>query len=171
MSTPSASGMMMGAKKHALQPAGLSAANVLGLTSQVPMRPVIATTSAAMSLSQQNDRAIVKTRRPSDRRKLSQREGAVLEVLRDRASTSDVGFRQTRARLLEEISNEQTFRKLVQASKEEPPRVRAMLGALGEEANADPALLQRLRRSLNPLSTYDFGILRQLKTASDWQAK
>lgn len=51
------------------------------------------------------------------------------------------------------------------------PRVRAMLGALGEELEADPRTLKRLRNSLNPLSTFDFGLLRDLPAAKKWQAR
>ena len=32
-------------------------------------------------------------------------------------------------------------------------------------------LLDRLRRSLNPLSRFDFGQLRNLRYAKEWQAK
>jgi hypothetical protein len=53
----------------------------------------------------------------------------------------------------------------------EPPRVRAMLGALGEELSISSRLLDELRGSLNPLSRYDFGRLESLRYAKQWQAK
>ena len=40
----------------------------------------------------------------------------------------------------------------------EPTRVRAMLGALGEQLGKTAPALQRLRISLNPFSRFDFGI-------------
>jgi hypothetical protein len=46
-----------------------------------------------------------------------------------------------------------------------------MLGALGQELEMPPALLDRLRNSLNPLSRFDFGHLRSLRYAREWQAK
>jgi hypothetical protein len=46
-----------------------------------------------------------------------------------------------------------------------------MLGAVGEEIGKSPRALRSLRASLNPLSRYDFGILKALPTASRWQAK
>jgi len=46
-----------------------------------------------------------------------------------------------------------------------------MLGALGEELQMPPRLLERLRASLNPLTRFDFGPLQVLRTASEWQAK
>ncbi len=46
-----------------------------------------------------------------------------------------------------------------------------MLGALGTGVGADPAAVQRLRKSLNPLSRFDFGLFRGLPHAREWQAK
>jgi hypothetical protein len=46
-----------------------------------------------------------------------------------------------------------------------------MLGALGERLGGDPKTLQSLRRSLNPLSRFDFGTLAALPNAQAWQAK
>lgn len=48
---------------------------------------------------------------------------------------------------------------------------RAMLGALGEELDMSPRLLDQLQRSLNPLSRFDFGRLSSLRHARQWQAK
>ena len=46
-----------------------------------------------------------------------------------------------------------------------------MLGALGQEASVPAELLAPLRQSLNPLSRFDFGALRALDHAMEWQAK
>lgn len=65
----------------------------------------------------------------------------------------------------------ETFARLARAAEKEPPRVRALLGAFGQELGTDPAPLKRLKSSLNPLSRFDFGELRdELRHASDWQA-
>lgn len=53
----------------------------------------------------------------------------------------------------------------------EPPRVRAMLGAAGEQLGIDEGQLSRIRKSLNPLSRFDFGALSALKHAREWQPK
>ena len=53
----------------------------------------------------------------------------------------------------------------------EPPRVRAMLGALGTHLGKSGAALKRLRASLNPFSKFDFGALAGLPHAFSWQAK
>jgi len=152
-----------------VHPAGLSAANALGLTTQNPGKPVFATPAPKPPTALRN--AIVHTGRPSERVKLSSKEGAILEILWERARSSDLPAEETVRRLEAAISDEDSFARLATAALAEPPRVRAMLGALGEELQMPPRLLKRLRASLNPLSRFDFGPLRVLRTASEWQAK
>jgi hypothetical protein len=61
--------------------------------------------------------------------------------------------------------------RLLNAAASEPPRVRAILGALGQQLGTSPARLQPLRESLNPLSRFDFGAFAALPYARHWQAK
>ena len=152
-----------------LHPAGLSAANVLGLTAQNPGRPEYATTAAARPKVLRD--AVVHTGRPAQRALLSAEDGAILEILRERARSSDLSSEDTARRLRRLLAEEDRYRRLVTAAVAEPPRVRAMLGALGQELEMPRALLDRLRRGLNPLSRYDFGHLRSLSYAREWQAK
>jgi hypothetical protein len=53
----------------------------------------------------------------------------------------------------------------------EPPRVRAMLGAIGEEFGKQPTVLKVLLASLNPFFKFDFGFLAGLRHTKKWQAK
>jgi hypothetical protein len=46
-----------------------------------------------------------------------------------------------------------------------------MLGAIAEQLGKNPVAIRRLRTSLNPFSTFDFGLLVGLRRASEWQAK
>jgi Family of unknown function (DUF6088) len=152
-----------------VQPAGLSAANALGLTTQNPGKPVFATSAPKAPTALRG--ATVHTGRPNERAKLSAEEGAILEILRERARSSDLPAKETAQRLGAAISDVDSFARLTTAALAEPPRVRAMLGALGEELQMSPTLLARLRASLNPLSRFDFGPLRVLGAADKWQAK
>lgn len=153
-----------------LHPAGLTAANALGLTTQNTAMPEIAL-SAAKTPVALLDRAFARTRRPASRHVLRPREVALLEVLRDRAETSDLDAGETIDRLVAELGDPARFSRLAKVAADEPPRVRAMLGALGELAGAPERDLKRLRSSLNPLSRFDFGTLGVAPTAKDWQAK
>jgi hypothetical protein len=152
-----------------LHPAGLSAANALGLTTQNPKRPEYATSAPGPPTALRN--AMIHTGRPIARAALSTEEGAILEILRERARSSDLSPDETIRRLEQALSDEERYRRLVTAAMAEPPRVRAMLGALGQDLNMPQALLQRLRGTLNPLSRFDFGNLDGLPDARDWQAR
>ena len=63
------------------------------------------------------------------------------------------------------------FERLVRVAPHEPPRVRAILGAIGERIGRRQVVLDRLRESLNPLSRFDFGLLAGLPSARRWHAK
>ena len=167
MSVPGASAttaQLVGAVVH---PAGLSAANLLGLSTQNPGRPEYATPAPSPPTALRDAR--VHTGRPAQRASLSAEDGAILEILRERARSSDLSPEQTVARLKRLLAEPGRFVRLAEAAMTEPPRVRAMLGALGQEAKVPGELLDPLRRSLNPLSRFDFGALRALAHAREWQ--
>lgn len=168
-SGPAASAVSAETLHAPLHPAGLSAANVLGLTTQNPRRPEYATPALGPPTALRD--AVVHTGRSPQRAGLSAEDGAILETLRERASSSDLSPEKTADRLMRLLADEARFLRLVDTAMTEPPRVRAMLGALGQELNMPPRLLDRLRRSLNPLSRFDFGRLASLRHAREWQAK
>jgi Family of unknown function (DUF6088) len=168
-SMPAASGVASQTLQTALHPAGLNAANVLGLSTQNPGRAEYATPAAGPPSVLRG--AVVHTGRPAGRAGLSAEDGAILETLRERARYSDLSPQRTAARLTRLLSDEKRFTKLSDAALDEPPRVRAILGALGEELGMPERTLARLRTSLNPLSRFDFGQLRALRYAKRWQAK
>jgi hypothetical protein len=168
-SVPVASAAAAETLRAPVHPAGLTAANALGFTTQNPFRREFATPAGGRPLALSD--AVVYTRRPDNRENLSPTEGALLEFLRERGQSSDLSPERTRRRLHQLLADRHTFARLAKAAEKEPPRVRAMLGALGQELQADPKLLKRLRRSLNPSSRFDFGALRGLQYARDWQAK
>jgi hypothetical protein len=168
-SSPGASATAAQTLHATLHPAGLTAANVLGLTTQNPRRPEYATPAASRPTALRD--AVVHTSRPADREGLGAEDGAILEILRERARSSDLSPRATVDRLLSLLGDDGRFDRLARAGLAEPPRVRAMLGALGQELNAPAGILASLRDGLNPLSRFDFGVLAALPNARAWQAK
>ncbi len=168
-SGPSASAAVGHTLNAPLHPTGLSAGNMLGFSTQNPARPEFATPAAAAPGGLRG--ATVHTRRPASRFERDSPDGALLELLRDRARYSDLSRQETMRRLVSMLSNQARFKRLAKAALSEPPRVRAMLGALGEQAGAPAAALQDLRKSLNPISRFDFGMLAALPNARDWQAR
>lgn len=168
-SIPVASAAVARSLRVPVHPAGLTAANALGFTTQNPARLEYATSASDPPTALAE--ATVHTRRPAERTKLTAEEGALLEFLRDRGKTSDLSPEETLSRLRRLVSSPERFTRLARAAEREPARVRAMLGALGQELGAKPAQLERLRNSLSPLSRYDFGRLRGLRHAKEWQAR
>jgi hypothetical protein len=168
-SRPAASAVAAKTLRAPVHPAGLSAANILGLSTQNPHRAEYATSAAGPPLALGD--AVVHTDRPAARGHLSEEDGAILETLRERARSSDLSPQRTVDRLGRLLSDEDHFRTLADVALAEPPRVRAMLGALGQEAQMPEDALAPLRQSLNPLSRFDFGALRTLRFARQWQAR
>jgi hypothetical protein len=151
------------------RPTGTTAANLLGFTTQNPGKPtyVVPGGHAPTGLSS----AKVTTRRSQLASDIGVREAALLEFLRERGEASDMSAHETVQRLIDLVKQPGTFSKLAVAALNEPPRVRAILGAIGQEAGVDDALLSSLRDSLNPYSRFSFGHLRVLRHAKEWQGK
>lgn len=166
---PSASAAVAHSLSAPLHPAGLSAGAALGFSTQNPARPEFATPASTAPGTLRD--ATVRTRRPASRFELDATDGALLELLRDRARYSDLSHQETARRLVSMLSDQARFERLAKAALSEPPRVRAMLGALGEQANAPATALGELRESLNPISRFDFGMLAALPNARAWQAR
>ncbi len=152
-------------------PAGVAAANLLGFTTQNPQNREIATTAASLPRKLVGEETVVHTRRPAAWQGLSEVDAALLDFLRRGGKTGELSPTETIARALDLLSQEDRFRRLADIAASEPPRVRALLGAMGQQLGVDPRRLQRLRDSLNPLSRYDFGMLSGLQHAREWQAR
>ncbi len=156
--------------KEPIHPSGLTASHHLGFTTQVPSTMEYAT--ASLHAPQLDDTHIViHARRPPAWRELTTTDAALLSFLRDRARTSDLSPEDTIERLCDLLSERGRFLRLAGMVEYEPPRVRAMLGAIGEEIGAKPSVLKKLKASLNPFSRFDFGVLHKLKYAKEWQAQ
>jgi hypothetical protein len=168
-SVPSASAAVAHTLRVPLHASGLMAANGLGFSAQNPARGEFATPAAGAPGGLGD--AIVHTRRPLSRLELDREDGALLELLRDRARFSDLSPKETVERLVTGISDPERFKRLAGAAQSEPPRVRAMLGALGEQADMPADSLESLRTSLNPLSKFDFGVLGVLPNVRRWQGR
>lgn len=168
-SRPSQHALLESSSRHKLYPSGISAANILGFTTQNAARPQYATAGPAKPTKLSDMKVF--TRRSTARETLTINEAALLEFLRARAAWSELNPAETVHRLIKLLRDRGTFKRIAEAAIEEPPRVRAILGAIGQETRQPKNLLALLHNSLNPLSRFDFGPLRALKYAKEWQAK
>ena len=152
-------------------PSGISAANLLGFTTQNPGKIELSTHALSLPRQLIGHDAIIHTRRPKSWTNLNDTDAALLDFFREGGKLSELSPEETIRKTLKWLSEDGRFSRLLRVSAFEPPRVRALLGALGEELGRAPASLQGLRKSLNPLSQFDFGLFANLKTAPIWQAK
>jgi len=164
---------------HRARPTGLTAANLLGLTTQLAAHPEYAAYVAAIPSGLETARLRMRPR--SRAVELDLRDAALLEVIRDRGRDSELSAEETCVRIQSLLQGNATanrgktnLRRLQQlrdAALLEPPRVRAILGALMAAAELPAPIWEPLRESLNPFSRFDFGIFRELPSAKEWQAK
>jgi hypothetical protein len=156
--------------KHVF-PSGAAAANLLGLTIQTPIRHEVATTALSLPRKLLDSATVVHGRRPEAWTSLSQSDAAVLDLLRRGGRTSELAPEETIRKTLAVFSEKRCFERLLYVADTEPPRVRAIMGAIGEQLGKKKRALKQLRDSLNPFSRFDFGALSGLKYAKAWQAK
>lgn len=155
-------------KHYNLKPAGVSAANALGLTTQIPRSPEYATTHRNKPRSIDGR---VHVLRPASRDRLDAREFALLEVLRTRGKYTDDEPSKFVRRITQMVMSDFDFSRLARAAMDEPARVRAILGAIGEHGGVSEKKLKPLRKTLRVGSSYNFGKFKALPTALNWQAK
>jgi hypothetical protein len=158
-------------EKGPVFPAGLTASNLLGFSTQAPRIEELATPAGSLPRNLLGQSVRLTTRRPDAWGKLNTKEAALLDFLRRRGETSELTPNETVKRVLGLLREEGTFRNLLKVSKTEPPRVRALLGALGEELGQPRESFAELKKSLNSLSRFDFGLFSSLPAAQYWQAK
>lgn len=95
----------------------------------------------------------------------------ILDAIKDFKDIPDLNREAALKRLQQKINelNEDGKRKLISTSLKYPPRVRALTGALLTSLGIDAKMIQPLAKSLNPLSSYRFGIKQQeLPTIKQW---
>ena len=161
----------LAAARKTVFPAGIAAANLLGFTTQTPGRAEVATVGFRLPRRLLGGDTIVHTRRPDAWTGLGDTDAALLDFLRRAGGTSELAPEETARRTLALLGERGRFERLLDVAESEPPRVRALLGALGQALGKKPAALRRLRASLNPVSRFEFGMLRGLSHAREWQAK
>lgn len=161
----------LGSQKDGIFPAGNAAANLLGFTTQNAAKVEVATNKLSLPRLIVGKETVIHTRRPESWKELSSKEAALLDFLRQGGKSSELSSEETVKKLLEHFREKDQFEHLIRVADSEPPRVRAMLGAIGQQIGGQKDILISLKKSLNPLSRFDFGNLVTLKYAKQWQAK
>jgi Family of unknown function (DUF6088) len=166
-----ASVQKLASRRKQIFPAGVPAANLLGFTTQTARRAEVSTNALSLPRKLIGSDTVIHARRPEAWAGLSGTDAALLDFLRRGGKTSDLLPEEIIRKTIALLSEEDRFERLLKIADSEPPRVRAMLGAIGDQMGKNPAALRRLRASLNPFSRFDFGRLAGLPRAREWQAK
>ena len=161
----------LASRRKTVFPSGIAAANLLGFTTQMAGRGEVATSALSLPRKLIGSDTVVHTRRPEAWSSLSDQDAALLDFLRRAGSTSELSDEETLRKTLGLFSEKGRFVRLLRVSDTEPPRVRAIMGAIGEQIGKSPSALRRLKKSLNPFSRFDFGALHGLRHAKEWQAR
>ena len=161
----------LASRRRGVFPSGIAAANSLGFTTQTAQRSEIATSANSLPRKLVGSDTVIHTRRPEAWIGLSESDAALLDFLRRAGRTSELSPEETIRRTISLFSEKGRFERLLRVSDSEPPRVRAIIGAIGEQLGKNRAALRRLRDSQNPFSRFDFGLLAGLRQARNWQAK
>jgi hypothetical protein len=161
----------LASRRKTVFPSGIAAANLLGFTTQSTRHSEVATSALSLPRKLIGSDTVIHTRRPEAWANLSEADAALLDFLRHGGRTSELSPEETVHRTLMLLSEKGRFDRLLKVADSEPPRVRAMLGAMCEQLGKDRATIKHLRASLNPFSRFDFGLLAGLPQARSWQAK
>ena len=157
-------------KKQVAYITGTRLYNRLGLTTQVPSSIRIASLDKQVKGKVGN--VVIKPAKSyvkvtSDTIKYLE----LLDVIKDLNTIPDLQKSDGLVYLKKVIYNFDTteIKKLVTYGTAYPPKVRALLGALLEAMNIATANLSLLKKSINPSSSYEYGITpKMLSTANSW---
>ena len=161
----------LASRRKSIFPSGIAAASLLGFTTQTARHGEVSTSALSLPRKLIGAETVVHTRRPEAWADLSDADAALLDFLRRGGRTSELSPEETVRKTLALISEKGRLQRLLKVADSEPPRVRALLGAIAEEIGKNTSARKRLRASLNPLSRFDFGLLAGLSHAKRWQAK
>lgn len=151
---------------------GISLYNRMGLTTQVPRNIKIASRDKRITVSVGNIKGSpVKSYVDVTDKNYTLLE--ILDALKDFKKIPDLdtnsGIKIISNRL--KNLNSKEIKQLIECALSYPPRVRAFLGALLEKIDFFIEL-KTLKKSLNPLSEYNYGIVKKtLPTITNWNIK
>lgn len=145
---------------------GINGYNKIGLTTQISN----VTTIASSITMRSNDKIkFIQRNKPASETEI---ERIVLDALNDIENIPGTYPEKALLKIKEIIkSDEVNINDLGKSSLLETPRVRAIVGALGQELDMNKNLLNQLKLSLNPGTVYLLDVDSVLKFAKEWNIK
>lgn len=152
-------------------PTGYTGFNTLGITTQMSgvMELAVDRPVRISGIDKSRVRFFVRDRRTL----MNKAEHTILEALRRINHISDASPTEVIDAVKKNITSDKvSIEKLaLLALRSEPPRVRALVGAIGEEMNAKKDILNRLHDSLNPTTIFRIPVGPILPYASNWRIR
>jgi hypothetical protein len=158
----------------AYAPTGTAAYNGLGLTTQISPKLTYRVNRPVRSVDPGrrffNEGSV--TISPSyEVEGIALSELAALDALKDLDHIPDATPAETVTRIMDLIrSGRLSLGRLVRLARHEPPRVRALVGAIGSHLGATKTVA-RLKKSLNPLTRFSLNVSSVFPNAVEWQIR
>jgi hypothetical protein len=145
---------------------GTAGYNELGLTTQVPNNIVIA---CDYNLRSEDNIKFIYRKKPINGGKA---ERIILDAIIDIKTIPDTTVEKTINQIKILIKNKKvSLKSLVKSAFYETTRVKSIIGAIAQEFDFDNNLLNKLKKSLNPLSMVHLNVGNSLLYAKNWQIK
>lgn len=149
---------------------GTSLYNRLGLTTQMAFRIKIASRGKRININRENLKANA-VKSYAEVTDSNYETLGLLDAFKDIKKIPDCSVAQVIKRLntiVKELNDKQT-ESFIKYALMYPPRVRAMVGAVLEDIDTKTKSIEKLKESLNPLTTIKLGIKEsELPTKSNW---
>lgn len=149
---------------------GTSLYNRLGLTTQMAFRIKIASRGKRININRENLKADA-VKSYAEVTDSNYETLGLLDAFKDIKKIPDCSTEQAIRRLsaiIKELNNKQTA-SLLKYALVYPPRVRALVGAVLENMGSKVQGIEKLKESLNPLTTIKLGVKEsELPTKSNW---
>lgn len=145
---------------------GLYGYNKLGLTTQVPN---VVTIACDHPMRNSDKIRFIRREKPSSGAEI---ERIILDAIRDIHKIPDTTPDQTILRIKKLIlSRKVSINDLGTSALKEPPSVKAVIGALGEELNMKSDILESIRLAINPNTAVYLDVKKALPYAKNWRIK
>lgn len=148
-----------------------TAAYNLGLTTQVPANPVLFGDVSYGKSNFLGTNIRFRKRNVTHLKNLDELEINIIEALRNIKKIPAVSPAEAVSRIKKALKSSSKIRELLKAIENEPPRVRALIGAMCEELGLETDKLKTLRSTLNPLTHYSLEVREALRYADSWRIK
>jgi len=95
-----------------------------------------------------------------------------LDALKDLNKIPDATPAETVGRIVKHVSSGRlSFSRLARLAGHESPRVRALVGAIGDRLGKKSRVTANLKKSLNPLTTFNLNLSEALPDGADWHIR